>query len=330
MKAKDIMTREVISVPPDMPAARIARLLVDAGISAAPVLDEDGTPLGMVSEGDLIGRAEADREARRDWWLLLAAEGPSAEPRLLDGQERLARDIMASPVITVAEETESPEIARLLASYRIKRVPVLRNGKVVGIVSRADLLHALANQRPVAPEEEKPGLLTRTFAEIEERFGGDRHAAPATPPEDNPDPTHLAAADFQRLLAAYELGKEERREESLRTTREQRQHRVEELAEHHIDDDQWRGLLRQARDAAAAGAKDFLMLRFPSQLCSDGGRAINVTEEGWPSTLRGEPADIFLRWEHDLKPHGFHLSARILDFPGGFPGDVGLFLAWGH
>ena len=73
-----------------------------------------------------------------------------------------------------------------------------------------------------------------------------------------------------------------------------------------------------------------MLLRFPSQACSDGGRAINAMEPGWPSTLRGEAAEMFLRWERDLKPHGFHLGARVLEFPGGMPGDVGLFLVWGQ
>ena len=73
-----------------------------------------------------------------------------------------------------------------------------------------------------------------------------------------------------------------------------------------------------------------MLLRFPSQLSSDGGRAINVMEPRWPGTLRGEAAEIYLRWERDLKPHGFHLTARVLDFPGGIPGDIGLFLVWGE
>ncbi len=72
------------------------------------------------------------------------------------------------------------------------------------------------------------------------------------------------------------------------------------------------------------------MLRFPNQLCIDGGRAINVAGHDWPATLRGTPAEIYLRWERDLKPRGFALSARVLEFPNGKPGDVGLFLIWGE
>ena len=73
-----------------------------------------------------------------------------------------------------------------------------------------------------------------------------------------------------------------------------------------------------------------MLLRFPHDLCSDGGRAVNVPEPDWPKTLRGEAAEVFLRWERELKSRGFRLVARILDFPGGFPGDIGLFLVWGE
>ena len=104
--------------------------------------------------------------------------------------------------------------------------------------------------------------------------------------------------------------------------------RVADLIDRHVSDAGWRVLLQQAREAAERGEKEILLLRFPSQLCSDGGRAINVAEADWPSTLRGEAAEIYLRWERDLRPHGFHLVARILSFPGGKPGDAGLFLVW--
>ena len=72
-----------------------------------------------------------------------------------------------------------------------------------------------------------------------------------------------------------------------------------------------------------------LLLRFPSDLCSDRGRAINAPDASWPTTLRGVAAEFFLRWERELKPVGFGLTAQILDFPGGYPGDAGLTLRWG-
>lgn len=147
MDARDVMATIVVSVRPDTSTQEIARLLLEHGISAVPVIDKAGAPIGVVSEGDLLGRTEAEREARRDWWLTLLAEG---EPLSLDFLASLrspkltARDIMSAPVVSVGERTSVPEIARLLAAHRIKRVPVMRDNHVVGIVSRADLLRALA------------------------------------------------------------------------------------------------------------------------------------------------------------------------------------------
>ena len=105
--------------------------------------------------------------------------------------------------------------------------------------------------------------------------------------------------------------------------------RVAELIDEHVSDPSWRALLQQARQAAEQGEKEFMLLRFPSNLCSDGGRAINVAEADWPATLRGEAEEMHRRWERDLKPRGFPLLARLLEFPGGMPGDIGLFLVWG-
>jgi hypothetical protein len=105
---------------------------------------------------------------------------------------------------------------------------------------------------------------------------------------------------------------------------------VAQLIDHHITEESWRGLIHQARLAAERGEKEFMLFRFPSQLCSDGGRAVNARAPHWPSTLRGEAAEIYLCWERDLKPHGFRLSASVLDFPGGMPGDLALFLTWGE
>jgi len=161
MKAGDVMTRRVISVRPETPTRDVARLLLENHISAVPVLDPSGAPLGMVSEGDLIERSDAEREARRDWWLVLLAEGETLNPEFLSSFRRskqTAGDVMSGPVVTVGEDTEIPEIARLLKAHRIKRVPVVRDGKVVGIVSRENLLLALAEQEAPHEGEPKPSL----------------------------------------------------------------------------------------------------------------------------------------------------------------------------
>ena len=147
MKASEVMTRDVATAGPRATTRELARLLLEKGISAVPIVDETGAPIGMVSEGDLIGRSEAEREARRDWWLTLLAEGEALNDQFLASlrsRERTASEIMSAPVVSINETTETSEIARLLTAHRIKRVPVVRQGRIAGIVSRADLLRALA------------------------------------------------------------------------------------------------------------------------------------------------------------------------------------------
>jgi CBS-domain-containing membrane protein len=106
----------------------------------------------LVSEGGLIGRREAEREARQDWWLTTLAEGEAVNPEFLASRNYpTARYLMSVPVISIAEETSLGEIAELLSAHRIKRVPVVvRDGRIVGIVRCADLVRALA-ARPHIP-----------------------------------------------------------------------------------------------------------------------------------------------------------------------------------
>lgn len=342
-KARELMTKDVLAVSPDTPAGEIARLLLDRSVSAAPVVDTSGAVIGMVSEGDLIGRAELDREARRDWWLALLAEGGTLNPDFLASLRngaRTARDVMSAPVITVDEAAEADEIARLLASYRIKRVPVLRDGKLVGIVSRADLLRGLAAGPPPGSGTAQPhasqGMLSSALAHLDQRFfggprpaaGGHSEVAPTTAVRANG--AGVSRADFQALVSDSERQKAARRDALRQESVLKRRAQVKDMIDHHINDPSWRALLQRARQAAEAGEKEALLLRFPSALCSDGGRAINAPEPDWPATLRGEAAEVYLRWEQELKPAGFQLIARVLDFPGGFPGDIGLILVWGE
>jgi CBS domain-containing protein/biotin carboxyl carrier protein len=331
--ARDIMTTDVFSVSPETTTREVARLLLDHGISAVPVVDHKGAPVGMISEGDLVGRNAADREARRDWWLTLLAEGEAMNPEFLNYLQkvrRAAREIMSAPVVTVEESAEVSEIARLLATHRIKRVPVVRDGRVVGIVSRADLLRALAanGSAPSPAAVHETGLFARSNHGFHHhRLEPAGHPAAPLAPAAAVQPL---AADFRALGADFKRGETQHREAERRAAAERRRALVEELINHHIGDDSWRAMLHNARQAAEAGRKEAMLLRFPSALCSDGGRAINSLEHDWPNTLRGEAAELCRRWERELKPNGFHLVARVLDFPGGMPGDIGLFLLWGE
>jgi hypothetical protein len=151
------------------------------------------------------------------------------------------------------------------------------------------------------------------------------HAAAAATPDDS----GFTVADFRRLVADHDAQDMQHRQEVRRSAAQQRRRKVAELVDRHMSDEGWRHLMHEARMAAERGEKECMLLRFPSQLCGDRGRAINVADPDWPATLRGEAAEVYLRWERDLRPQGFHLVARVLEFPGGMPGDIGLFLIWG-
>ena len=108
-----------------------------------------------------------------------------------------------------------------------------------------------------------------------------------------------------------------------------REHRVSEAIDHHLDEAQLQAMVAAMRHAAESGKYRYMALRFACEICTDGGRSINSGLPDWPATLRGEAADVYQFWEKKLKPLGFLLSAEVLDFPGGKPGDVGLTFAWG-
>ena len=336
MQARDLMTTGVVSISADTPVREVAHLLLLHKISAAPVVDATGMVIGMVSEGDLIGRSEAEREARRDWWLALLEEGEPLNPDFLEAlrqHHRTARDVMSAPVIRVTESTEAGAIAALLAQYRIKRVPVVRDGKLVGIVSRADLLRAItdggAAQNSFEHVARMRGHLAEAIASLDHHFFARR-------PEDHGEQPQaiarggLSVADFRSLVSGFEHHQAEAAAAERQAAAERRSAAVKQLIDDHVRDNHWRTLLHDAQAAAARGDREFMLLRFPSDLCTDRGRAINSALPEWPQTLRGEAAELYLRWEEELKPRGFHLRARVLDFPHGMPGDVGLFLSWGE
>lgn len=149
MKAADVMVSKVITVRTDTTVEKIAETLLANRISAVPVLDDAGKLVGIVSEGDLIHRVEAGTERRRGWWLELLAIKDTLAHEFIKSHARKAGDLMSFPVVTVGPDTPLGEVAFLLDKHRIKRVPVVDGDKLVGIVSRADLIQAL-----VTPQRE--------------------------------------------------------------------------------------------------------------------------------------------------------------------------------
>ena len=141
------MTRAVVTASPDDDVNKLAGLLTKHGISGMPVCDKDGALLGIISEGDLMRPFGEANSMRRDWWLALLAEGERLAPEFLDYirlDRRRARDLMTAKVIVATKDTSAQKLADLLRQHGIKRLPIMKDGKVIGIVSRADLIHAVA------------------------------------------------------------------------------------------------------------------------------------------------------------------------------------------
>ena len=138
MQARDVMTGNVISVTPDTPVTEVAELLLEKGISAVPVEDAEGRLIGMISEADLMHRAEIGQEKPRRWWVAM----PEAE--LADAYAKAhgskARDVMHEGIHSVLPETNLIDIVATMERHRIKRVLVMENGRLHGIVTRSNLL----------------------------------------------------------------------------------------------------------------------------------------------------------------------------------------------
>jgi CBS domain-containing protein len=140
-----VMSRAVATVPPDAPVHAIASLFAERGISGAPVVDAEGRLLGMVTEGDLIRKLAATQERPRSWLWKLLGDAPRQAEHYARTRGQRARDLMTTQLVTVSEEDDLGHVARLFEDEGIRRVPVVREGKLVGIVSRADLMVALTS-----------------------------------------------------------------------------------------------------------------------------------------------------------------------------------------
>jgi CBS domain-containing protein len=150
MQASDIMTQPVISVAPDTAVADIAKVLLDNRISAVPVVDRTGRLVGIVSEGDLLRRVEAGTERRPSRWLEMLRTDADLASEYVSSRARTAVEIMTRRVVTATAETPVRDIVDLMEEEGIKRVLVVDNGVVIGMVSRANLLQALRAGMPLA------------------------------------------------------------------------------------------------------------------------------------------------------------------------------------
>lgn len=327
------MTTRVITTSAEASVQAVAQLLLENGVGAVPVLDAARIPIGMVSDGDLLGRRPEDY--RRDWWLEMLADAAVSRGVSNSGYVRPVRDVMSAPLIAIDPDTPAAEIAGMLRSHRIKRLPVIRNGELVGIVSRTDLLGVFEQLRKISRAKGDAGGGLVRFLEslagganlLSVRTASPAAPAPAAAPEESP---MVSAEAFRDQVKAYEQEAVDRAAAEKQAARLERQRKAKAILQQHVSDELWRKLLDHAEVAARHGEKEFLLHRFPCDLCSDGGRMIDVAEQGWETTLRGKPAELVERWRSSLKPRGFGLAARIVSYEDGVLGDVGLFLTWGE
>jgi CBS domain-containing protein len=145
MRAVDVMVRHPVTVHPNTTIAHAVELLRKHDVSALPVIDQRHNLVGILSEADLLQRIEIGTERHRPWWLEAVTGAPSLAQEFAKSHGKTVGEIMTTDVVSGSEGTSLSEIARLLERNRIKRIPITRDGKLVGVVSRSNLIQALAS-----------------------------------------------------------------------------------------------------------------------------------------------------------------------------------------
>jgi len=176
MKAADVMVSNVITVGVNASIGEVAAILLNNHISAAPVVDEKGELVGIVSEGDLIRRPEIGTAKRHSWWLELISNKWASATEYIKSHSRKVADVMTRDVITAKPDTPLGDIASMLERNRIKRVPIVEGGRLVGLVSRANILQALASAT-----KKLSSLTTATDSELRKKVQSRLAAEPWRP-----------------------------------------------------------------------------------------------------------------------------------------------------
>ena len=163
MRARDVMVSPVITAKPSASVREVAQLFLKHRISAVPVVDDQDRIVGIVSEGDLLHRAEAATSRQRSWWLLALTSDETLAGEYVKAHARRITDVMTTNVVTVGPDTPVHEIATLLERKAIKRVPVVENGRLVGVVSRANLIQAVGSARDTADAPVSDSIIRETL-----------------------------------------------------------------------------------------------------------------------------------------------------------------------
>ena len=167
MRAIDVMARNVVTATPQTTVQDAAKLMINHRISGLPIVDGDGQLVGIVTEGDLLRRAETGTERQRSGWSEWFSPNSRLAAEYIKSHARRVAEIMSHDVVSVTELASLGEIADLMETKRIKRVPVLHDGKLVGIVSRADLLRVLASGAATSSIDDQDGVIrSRLLADL--------------------------------------------------------------------------------------------------------------------------------------------------------------------
>jgi CBS domain-containing protein len=162
MIVADVMTRNCVTIAPDATVEEAVNLMLSRHFSGLFVVDKDGLLVGVVTEGDLLRREELGTQRDRPWWLRLLASPARQAADFTRANGRHVRDVMTEDVLSIAQDAKLEDVVATMEKHRIKRLPVTADGKVIGVVSRADLLRALIgrvrNVEPLATDD----LTTRT------------------------------------------------------------------------------------------------------------------------------------------------------------------------
>lgn len=166
MQAHDIMTKDLVFVRPETPVRDIAALMTEKRISGLPVLAADGQLLGIVSQSDLLHRWEIGTEPKYKWWLKIFSDSDSLARAFSKTHGIMAKDVMTCHLISVKHDTDLGDVASLLDQSKVKRLPVLQDGKLVGIITRSDLVKAFSQSpKPVDQQVVDDALLQRALAD---------------------------------------------------------------------------------------------------------------------------------------------------------------------
>ncbi|ACK50140.1 conserved hypothetical protein [Methylocella silvestris BL2] len=143
------------------------------------------------------------------------------------------------------------------------------------------------------------------------------------------DEAFMSVSDLKSYVAQVESAKASQSYAAIQQAENAKRDLIDKLMKRiDITPERTHAFMNRVKLAAERGESEMQVVRFPSEMCSDHGRAINNTEEGWPDTLVGAPRQFYELWKADLQPLGYGLKAMIVDWPAGFPGDVGMFLTW--